>query len=518
MNIHAADLFCGAGGTTTGLLQTCDAMRHPACLTAVNHWNLAIDTHTLNHPQVRHINDSLEAIDPRQAIPGGKLHLLVGSPECTHHSRARGGKPRCNQSRATANYIHTWAERLKVDGLLLENVREWQDWGPLNADGKPSKRGKGRFFTAFMEGLEQRGFRLEHKVVNCADHGDPTTRERLFVIGLNERFGRAPRWPDASHGKTTATPWNPARDIIDWSLKGESIFTRRKPLAPNTLRRIEAGLRKFAGLSFVLPLEGYFRGNRPRSLNDPLPTITSRGGGAFVEPYIVQFDQTGGAGGVKGGIRSVSQPIGTLVTKANLALIEPQLVHLRGTHASQLKSSARSLDDPTPTLTTSGAHLGLVEFLMHATHHGAHRGELALIEAMVLGQQSCAAARPVSHPVPTVSTAGAISLFEPCLVKYYGTGAATGVGDPLDTVTTKDRFGLVEGVLMPALWIGGGRYILDILFRMLQPHELAAAMSFPPGYRFAGNREQQVKQIGNAVPVRTAAALCRAQLEHILSL
>lgn len=131
---------------------------------------------------------------------------------------------------------------------------------------------------------------------------------------------------------------------------------------------------------------------------------------------------------------------------------------------------------------------------------GAKRGELALIEPFVIGQQSGAVPRPVSEPLPTISTAGAIALVEPFLVKYYGTGTAQPVSEPLDTVTTKPRFGLVEPTR------------LGIRFRMLQPHELAAAMSFPAGYQFAGTKADQVKQIGNAVPVRTAAALVKGLL------
>ena len=213
----------------------------------------------------------------------------------------------------------------------------------------------------------------------------------------------------------------------------------------------------------------------------------------------------------------------TLVTKQNLGLVEPFLVHLRGTQPSQVNASALSVDAPLPTLTASGAHVALAEPFLVA-FHGERKGQeprthsvdeplpvvactetLALCEPMVLGQQSCAAARPVSEPLPTVAASGAIALLEPFLVTYYGTGQARPVGEPLDTVTARDRFGLA----MPEVQVDGQTYVLDIRFRMLQPHELAAAMSFPSDYQFAGNREARVKQIGNAVPVETARALCR---------
>lgn len=150
-------------------------------------------------------------------------------------------------------------------------------------------------------------------------------------------------------------------------------------------------------------------------------------------------------------------------------------------------SRARSLDDPAPTIC-------------------GERGDLALIEPCLMGQQSGAALRPISEPAPTVSTAGAIALVEPFLVSYYGTGGARSIHAPLDTVTTKDRLGLVR----PVVEIEGNRYLLDIRFRMLQPHELAAAQGFPKGYTFTGTKTDQVKQIGNAVPRRLARAIVAA--------
>jgi DNA (cytosine-5)-methyltransferase 1 len=313
-------------------------------------------------------------------------------------------------------------------------------------------------------------------VLNCADYGDPTTRERLFVMA---RRSKPIVWPAPSH----VGRWKAAREVIDWGLKGKSIFTRKKPLSANTLRRIEAGLRKFGGESFV-----------------------------------VQWDQTGSGGPC---VRSVDRPLQTLVTKQNLGLVEPFIVHLRGTQPSQVNASARSVEEPVPTLTASGGHVALCEpFILplEGFHRGnaprsveqplptiTSRGGGALIEPFLIGQQSCAAARPVSEPLPTVAAAGAIALVEPFLVTYYGTGQARPVSAPLDTVTARDRFGLA----MPEVQFDGQTCLLDIRFRMLQLHELAAAMSFPADYKFAGNREAGVKQVGNAVPVETAAALCK---------
>lgn len=473
----AADLFCGAGGTSTGLLLAAAELGRNVDLLAVNHWNLAIDTHTLNHPGVRHLCESLDHVDMARVIPGGRLDLLVASPECTHHSRARGGKPCSDQSRASAWKIVDWVAKLHVENLLIENVAEFAEWGPLTKKGKPMKRKRGATFRAFITALESLGMRVEWKVLNCADYGDPTTRKRLFILA---RRSRKVTWPAATH----AGRWRAAREVIDWSLKGHSIYTRKKPLSANTLRRIEAGLRKFGG-----------------------------------EAFVVQWDQTGSNSNC---VRGVDQPLRTLCTKQNLGLVEPFIVHLRGTQPGQVNASARSVDEPVPTLTASGAHVALCEpFVIHTNHAGGdrvhslenplptvtagHRGEMALIEPFVIGQQSAAAPRSVDEPLPTVAGSGAIALIEPFLVQYNGRSEAQPITEPLGTVTTRERFGLC----MPEVQIDGKKYLLDIRFRMLQLKELAKAMSFPDDYAFVGNREACVKQVGNAVPIRTAMALCR---------
>lgn len=406
--LTAVDLFCGAGGTSTGILSAASDLGRPVNLLAINHWITAIKTHTLNHPRVRHLCESLENITPRQQVPGGRLHLLAASPECTHHSVAAGGRPRNDQSRATAWHVCRWVSELRVDNLLIENVREFVDWGPLDARGKPLKSRKGETFKAFLQALQSLGLNVEYRIVNAADFGDPTSRKRLFILG---RRGKPVQWPAATHGPDAAQPHRGAREIIDWSLPGASIFNRRRPLAPNTLRRIAAGLRKF--------------------------------GGASAQPFLIAMEHGG---------------------------------------------RVRSVDRPLPTITT------------------AKGGALGVVQPFLLGQQSCAAPRATDQPVPTICTDGAIGLVEPFVVKYYGTGEAKSLELPLDTVTTKDRFLLIEPQ--------SGRTLaeLDIRFRMLQPHELAAAMSFPKTYTFTGTRAAQVKQIGNAVPVELARAHARALL------
>lgn len=478
--IRAVDLFCGSGGTSTGLVRACERLGRRIELTAVNHWAVAIETHSANHPWARHEHARIDQLDPRAVAPKGRIDLLVASPECTHFSRARGKAPKNDQSRASGWDVLRWVERLCPRDVILENVTEWEDWGPVNAvTGQPIEGRKGETFRAFVAVLESLGYRVDWRRLNAADYGEATTRERLF---LRARRGRqAPVWPLPSHTETPGgmfdlgQPWRPARDIIDWAYPSPSIFGRRHPLKPKTLARIERGIREFWG-EYATPFLVLLRGtSNVRSIEQPVPTLTAGGGHVgLVDPFIV----TPGGCDLRGA-RSVREPLPTVLARDRFAVVEPFVVHT--THGGR----THALDRPLPTVT------------------GANRGELAVVEPFLLSQASGGAPRPVSSPTPTFVTKGAVSLVEPFLVSYYGNGSATPTREPVPTVTAKDRFGLVE----PAS--------LDIRFRMLQPHELAAAMGFPAGYRFAGNRGDQVRQIGNAVSVNVADALVTAALTEV---
>lgn len=446
--IHAADLFCGAGGASTGLLRAADALGVPVKLLAVNHWPVAVETHALNHPGVRHLCESIERINPRDQVPAGRLNVLLAGPECTHHSSARGGRPINDQSRASAWHILKWAQELYIDTILIENVPEFQTWGPLGANGRPLKSRKGQTYEAFLGALRSLGYRVETRILNAADFGDPTTRKRLFILA--QRGPKRVAFPEPTHsavaGKSLlrqTARWRAAREIIDWSTPSRSIFGRKKPLAPATMARILAGLEKFGGSElrpFLIILRQHMGA---RSLDKPLPTLSARG--------------------------------------QHVGICEPFLVPFYGERPGQ-DPRTHSVDAPIPTLPASP--------------------KFGVVESFVLQQQSGGVPRSTNAPLPTVATDGAIALVEPFITKYNGTARnrAYSVDDPLDTVSTKDRFGLVQPVV--------DGLALDVRFRMLQPHELAGAMSFPKSYVFTGKREEIVRQIGNAWPGETARALC----------
>lgn len=381
------DMFCGAGGESTGIHQACAEIGFKQELYAINHWERAIETHSKNYPDAEHICEDVDRVDPVKTVKGGKVALLWASPECTHHSNARGGRPRSDQSRASAWQILKWAQELNIQRIIVENVPEFQSWGPLNDKGLPVKKAKGQTFQAWLNSLRSLGYTVDYQVLNAADYGDPTTRRRLFVQAV--KGGKKILWPEASHAETPdmfcAKKWRAAEEIIDWRLKSELISERKKPLAENTMKRIEAGIRKFWG-EYAEPFLTSFHGGNPDRnyrISEPIPTLDTSNRFGLVEPFIFTM---GHSKSVR--VNKVSRPLSTVVTKDEHYLLQP----------------------------------------------------------FVMGQQSCASARAVSNPLPTVATAGAISLVQPFILKYYGCGEnVESVMEPLDTVVTKDRFALVQG-------------------------------------------------------------------------
>ena len=250
-----ADLFAGAGGSSTGAMQAIEEIGGHMELVAINHWNVAIATHQANHPTARHLVEDVSIVDPESVVEEGRLDLLMASPECTFHSRARGGKPIHDQGRMAPWAIMNWLTRLDVNSVLVENVPEFVHWGPLNENDRPIKARRGEYFQAWYMAFINLGYQAQWKMLNAADYGDATTRTRFFLIARKD--GVPIRWPEPTHAKRDGTlmpgrlPWRGAKEIIDWSNPGRSILDdpkyRRKPLAQNTLRRIARGLERFGG-------------------------------------------------------------------------------------------------------------------------------------------------------------------------------------------------------------------------------------------------------------------------------
>jgi len=517
------DLFAGAGGTSTGIAQACKALGRSIDLLAINHWPEAIATHEANHPWARHILDDVRSVNPLDVVEGGHVHLLSSSPECTWYSRAAGGRPRTDQNRASAWDVLRWPELLRVDSMLMENVPEFMKWGPRDSRDRIIRSRRGETFQAYIHVIRSMGYNVDYRILNAADYGAATSRSRFFLLA--HKGNKPIAWPEPTRSKKGIgrKKWRGAKEVIDWSLKGRSIYGRKRSLATSTIRRIMEGFRRFGGAPYLVLMEQSGRsGPMVKSVDDPTPTITTAHGGSFAltEPFLLSQ-------GSNGAPKSVEDSVPAIMTAGKVALIEPFVL-------SQASGGApRSVGNPLPTIVGEGRGNMLVEPYIVATH--GERGDqkprvspvsdpawtitsrgIALVQPFVLPvegyfhKEGQNAARATTEPIGTITQRGGGGLVEPFVMKYNRTGGARSISEPLDTLTAKERYGLV----IPT---ADGDYVVDFLYRMLQPYELAAAMGFPRGYVFKGNKTDAVKQIGNAVVVDVARALTLSLLTPPLS-
>ena len=478
------DLYCGAGGWTTGFVKAMRELGIPFREIAANHWCRAIETMIANHPNVIAMQADIEAITPDD-IDADVIDHLHASPSCTHHSRAKGGKPRSNQLRSQPNEIWKFVDNKHVRRITIENVPEFEKWGPLTTEGKPIKRMEGACFRAWLEQFTARGYTYEYRILNCADYGDATSRKRFFLQAVKRGCGKI-RWPEPTHAENPQPDlfghelkrWRGVNECLDYSDIGNSIFGRKNPLARNTLRRVAVGLRKYCGIDF-------------------------------------QIDMLGAGGDDESRVLPLTKPLRTQHTANRTMIVRPFLVRLRN------NQDCASLDKPISAIACSGAHHELctpiiIDHLKNGeakpvdkpigSQHTHDR--YSLVQSFVLGQQGGATLHPDRDPCPTIPCAGALRKVDAFVIDTSrpasGDSGHVGSGKkPIRTLTTCDN---VQGVFAV---LDDGR-LLDIRIRMLKPSELAAAHSFPKDYKLSGTRADQVKQIGNSIPVETAKAIVKA--------
>lgn len=536
--LNTVDLFCGAGGASTGLELALKRLKMNHKGLAINHWAVAVDTMKRNHPDIDTKQMSIEEAVPADLVPGGTVDLLWASPSCTHHSRAKGGKPRSNQLRAQPELVLTWLDQLFVRRIIIENVPEFVDWGPLNKDGKPIERLKGSCFRAWVQAIEARNYIVDWRIVNCADYGDATSRRRFFLKAVRKGCGKI-RWPEPTHAENPQPDlfgnmpqkWRGVRECLDLSDLGKSIFNRDNPLSRNTLRRIAVGMQKYNGIDFLMDMLGSDGGDESRVhlLTKPMPTQHSGGNRcAVVRPFVVRLNKNCDAEDIDG-------PLSTVTANGqHHALCQPLIIdHFKN-------GRAQNADAPIGSQTTHDRFSVATPVIVDMSHPGdpnderrvsgggdpmktiTTRNNFAVCTPLVLGQQGGAACRPIDEPCPTIATAGAIRVATPIILDMSRPGGRDNghirpADKPIQTLTTCDNVQVATAVIfdkavgLPRL--PDGRYI-DILLRMLKPSELAAAHSFPKDYVLTGNRSDQVKQIGNSVPVMTAAAMCEVDFRE----
>lgn len=539
-NEIVVDNFAGGGGASTGIEMALG--RSPEI--AINHDPDAISMHTVNHPTTEHYCESVWDIVPRDVVTGRPVGLVWLSPDCKHFSKAKGSTPVSKKIRGLAWVTLRWAATVRPRVIMLENVEEFQTWGPLliDAEGnaRPDPAKKGRTFNSFINALRRQGYKVEWRELRACDYGTPTIRKRLFLIA--RRDGAPIVWPKPTHGDPTSAevkagkllPWPTAADVIDWSIPCPSIFERKRPLAENTLRRIAKGLERFvinAAEPFIVKCNhtstrtvyDCFRG---QGINEPLQTVTATPGFALVQPQLAPFI-TEHANASQQRNMPADEPLRTIcaqVKGGHFALVAPVI-------ASQFGNSvAQSVEGPLGTVMAKADKSQLVTAFLAKHYTGVVGAELtqplptvttvdhnALVTShLVKLRGTCQHGQPVTEPMPTV-TAGGLHIGEvrAFLLKYYGTDSTIPCSEPLHTVTTRDRFGLVT--------VRGEDYqIVDIGMRMLEPHELFAAQGFPADYVIDHDatgkkftKTAQVARCGNAVCPPLAAALVRANLPEM---
>lgn len=478
----SVDLFCGGGGASLGIQQA--AGKAPAV--AVNHCPHAIEMHTVNHPETVHFEQSVYDVAPGTCVPGRMVDLLWASPDCTHHSRAKGGKPRKKSIRALANVVVTWAQDIRPKVLMLENVPEFVDWGPLYPEthhikslrGKPIKSRKGELFDEWVEELELLGYVVEWRKLRACDYGTPTIRQRLFLIARSD--GIPITWPAPTHGEAShLKPFRTAAECIDWSIPALSIFADkseakawaqhhgmrgvpRRPLADKTQRRIAEGIRRFV-------LQG--------------------------KPFILDIANQGGRGKY---VYDTDESMRTVTTKASHCVVQAGLVNTRNGERKGQAPRVRDLNKPALTITAQGsqgavaaAHLMKVAYL--AKHNGGKHGAIGQKVADPMHTITSTDTKAVVEAhLSKTGNSKAVAAF---LLKYYGSGSQwSGADEPMHTIVSKARMGLVT------VDIDGETYaITDITMRMLTPRELATAQGFPQDYVLTGSKKDQIARIGNSV-------------------
>ena len=320
------DNFAGGGGATVGIEA---ALGRPVDM-AFNHSKIAIAMHAANHPETRHFCQDIREVDPLEVCGGRPVGLAWFSPDCTHFSRAKGKQPVKKEIRALAWVVIDWARKVRPRVILLENVEEFQTWGPLLEDEpRPDPLRAGETFRAWLAALKACGYEVEFRSLVAADYGTPTSRRRLFLIA--RRDGAPVVWPATSHGEGRGESWRPASEVIDWSIPCPSIFTRARPLAPATMARIASGVRRFV-------------------LESADPFVAQTNGKRLVAPIITKH-----YGGVVG--HRVDRILGTVTTKDHHALTTAFLLKYYGANGSA--RSGQPVAEPLHTVTTK-ARFGLV--------------------------------------------------------------------------------------------------------------------------------------------------------------
>ena len=513
------DLFCGAGGTSTGVNSArLGGVQCAKVIACVNHDAKAIASHRSNHPDALHFTEDIRTLNINPLIkhlekqriiyPDAKV-VLWASLECTNFSKAKGGQPRDADSRTLAEHLFRYIEAIEPDYIQIENVEEFMSWGAIDENGKPLSKDKGCSYTRWVNKVKRYGYEFEHRILNAADFGAYTSRKRFF--GIFAKKGLPIVFPKQTHSKTGETGlfgslnrWKPVRDVLDFEDDGKSIFTREKPLSEKTLERIYAGLIKFvAGGKDKFMVKYNSMNQRGKyiapSLDAPCPTVATQGRLALASVAFLskQFSGTPEDKNI-----SVYGPAGTITTIDHHAFVS--VYYSPGYN--------NSCETPAPTLTTRG-RLALVSMNFIANEYSGG-GQLSSIEqpnpaVLTRPKQALVSCKRFLMNPQFTSAGGSVD--SPCFTliakmdKRPPYLVATETGDIAIEIYETDSPMTVKIKEFMAMY-----QIIDIKMRMLKISELKLIMGFPENYVLIGTQADQKKFIGNAVEVTIARALCES--------
>lgn len=552
------DLFCGAGGTSTGVENARYADEQCAKVIAcVNHDANAIASHAANHPEALHFTEDIRTLElsglvahvekMKMQYPDAYV-VLWASLECTNFSKAKGGQPRDADSRTLAEHLFRYIEAINPDYIQIENVEEFMSWGDMDEKGHPVSKDKGRCYEKWKRNVKKYGYDFDWRILNAADYGAYTTRKRFF--GIFAKKGLPIVFPEATHCKngrkdmfSKLEKWRPVKEVLDFSDEGESIFTRKKPLAEKTLERIYAGLIKFVAGGKDAFISRY-NTVRPKdtctSIEEPVGVVTTANRFAKVQVHFLSKQYSGHPESKN---ISVEEPAGTITCKDHHAFVS----------AYYGNGNNHSVDSPAPTVTTKD-HLALVTpFFMNYYSGG---GQLGSVET----------------PCPAIMTVPKQNLVTPVLMKQVPyrkpwimdtafSNIGSSIEQPSQTITANRKW---HYLMNPQFASAGGSVnnpcftliarmdkmppylveakggigiqvtpedspmtikikefmaiygIIDIKMRMLRIAELKKIMGFPEDYVLIGPQSDQKKFIGNAVEMNMARVLCEAICKEII--
>ena len=546
INLLYIDLFCGAGGTSTGVnTARLDGEKCAKVIACVNHDAKAIASHASNHPDALHFTEDIRTLELSPLVSHLRqcraenpeaLTVLWASLECTNFSRAKGGLPRDADSRTLAEHLFRYIEAIDPDYIQIENVEEFMSWGAIDENGRPVSKDRGRSYVRWVNKVKKYGYEFDFRILNAADYGAYTSRKRFF--GIFARKGLPIVFPEQTHCKSGQAglfgimpKWRPVREVLDFEDEGKSIFTREKPLSEKTLERIYAGLIKFVAGgkdAFIVKYNSMSQRGKyvPPSLDAPCPTIATQGRLALASvaflskqfsgmPNDKNISVDGPAGTIttidhhafvsvhygNGFNTSCESPAATLTTKDRMALIQTSFLDMQYGN-----SKPSSIETAAGTVTTNPKHhlVTVKPWIMDTNFDN--------VGCSIDDPSRVITANRKQHYLmnPQFTSAGG-SVDSPCFTliakmdKRPPYLVATETGDIAIEVYVTDSPMTVKIKEFMALY-----NIIDIKMRMLKIQELKLIMGFPEDYVLIGTQADQKKFIGNAVEVTIARAWCEA--------